>query len=258
VLAHGRGNPGWLIKASKDYGSIVMPTVSALRHAIRAEKDGAQAIIVQGWEGGGHTGAVATSVLLPLVASTVKIPIVAAGGFYDGRGLAAALALGADGIAMGTRFVVTQESPVPLNIKQMYINASAEDTVITTRITGSPGRHLKNKLMKDLEKRNSIWDSISGIMDVKKTTDASFWQLIVSGLRMKKAENISLKDLGSLAGATKWGQRGLVEGDEDFGSIASGQVCGGINDIPTCKELIDRVVAEAEVALEKIKVQIGS
>lgn len=258
VLAHGRGNPGWLIKASKDYDSVVIPSVAALRHAIRAEKDGADAVILQGWEGGGHTGAVATTVLLPLVANKLKIPIVAAGGFCDGRGLVAALALGAEGIAMGTRFVVTQESPVPANIKEMYLRASAEDTVITRRITGSPGRHLNNKLMEIVEKRRSLREYISGIKDIKQLTDASIWQLMISGLRMKKSGDIPLTEIGSLASATKWGQKGLVDGDEELGSIAAGQVCGLIDDIPTCKELIERIMAEADVVQEKIRLHFSS
>ncbi|MDP2728006.1 MAG: nitronate monooxygenase, partial [Dehalococcoidia bacterium] len=146
VANYGIGDPKRIIERVKGAGIIAMPTVGALKHAVKAEQDGADAVIVQGTEAGGHSSRVATVVLVPLVVDHVRIPVVAAGGFADGRGLAAALALGAEGISMGTRFIATQESPVPPNIKQRILNATEEDTIVTGHLTGIRCRILKNKL----------------------------------------------------------------------------------------------------------------
>ncbi|MGH3434811.1 MAG: NAD(P)H-dependent flavin oxidoreductase, partial [Thermocrispum sp.] len=129
-----------LIARLKDAGVVVIPSVGAARHAVKVADWGADAVIVQGGEGGGHTGGVATTLLLPAVLDAVQIPVIAAGGFFDGRGLAAALSYGAAGVAMGTRFLLTRESTVPDSVKQAYLARGLADTVVTTQVDGMPHR----------------------------------------------------------------------------------------------------------------------
>jgi NAD(P)H-dependent flavin oxidoreductase YrpB (nitropropane dioxygenase family) len=256
VINHARGNPDWLIKATEGTGIKTIPTVGALGHAMRAEQSGAEAIIVQGLEGGGHTSYVATMVLLPLVASKVKIPVVAAGGFCDGRGLAAALALGAEGICMGTRFALTEESGIPWNIKQRLLRASEVDTFVTTHLSGYPLRLMKNKLTDFLEKEGQkfSWrEKISSALETRRTLGVSWWRFLLGGWRMRKTEEASFSDLASEATAIMRTVRALSDGDEDFGAMPCGQVCGLIDDIPTVSQIIKRTVAEAENAVRLVR-----
>jgi len=218
VASYGRGNPKRIIERVKPHEIIALPTMGSLKHALRAEKDGADAVIVQGTEGGGHTGHIATMVLTPLVASRLKIPVVAAGGIGNGRGLAAALALGAEGISMGSRFIVTKEAPVPEHVKRYLIDKSEEDTVVTDNLTGVRCRVIKN----DFAKR---------IMDMAKSK-VDPWEMMQYGVgRIRKA---------------------YVEGDLDWGSMAFSQACGLIDDIPSCQELLDGIVAEAEEIMKSM------
>ncbi|MGH3242088.1 MAG: NAD(P)H-dependent flavin oxidoreductase, partial [Spirillospora sp.] len=139
-----------LIGRLKDAGVIVIPSVGARRHAEKVAGWGADAVLVQGGEGGGHTGPVPTSILLPQVVDAVDIPVIAAGGFFDGRGLVAALAYGAEGIAMGTRFLLTRDSTVPAHVKQAYLDADVTGTVVTDLIDGVPQRVLRTPLVETL------------------------------------------------------------------------------------------------------------
>lgn len=224
VASYGKGNPRKIIERTKPHGIINMPTMGALRHAVRAEQDGADAVIVQGNEAGGHTGFVATSVLIPVVTSQLKIPVVAAGGIGDGKGLVASLALGAEGISMGSRFIVTQEAPVPLQVKQHLVERNEEDTVITDNFTGVRCRVIKNQFVEN-------------IMNMAKN-NADPWEIMQSGV-------------GKI-------RQAYVEGDINGGSLAFGQVCGLINEIPTCRELIDTIVMEAEKTVKSIRKKICS
>jgi enoyl-[acyl-carrier protein] reductase II len=136
VASYGRGNPTHIIKRTKEAGMLNLPTMGAVKHAQKAEQDGADAVIIQGTEAGGHCSYVSTTVILPKTVESVKIPVIAAGGFCDGKGLVAALAMGAQGISMGTRFIVTKECTVADNIKEHFIKASEIETVITDKVTG--------------------------------------------------------------------------------------------------------------------------
>ncbi len=218
VASYGRGNPKRIIERVKPHEIIALPTMGSLKHALRAEQDGADAVIVQGTEGGGHTGHVATIVLTPLVAGRLKIPVVAAGGIGNGRGLAAALALGAEGISMGSRFIVTKEAPVPEHVKKYLIDKSEEDTVVTDNLTGVRCRVIKN----DFAKR---------IMDMAKSK-VDPWEMMQYGVgRIRKA---------------------YVEGDLEWGSMAFSQACGFIDNIPSCRELLEGIVAEAEEIMKSL------
>ena len=142
-----------LIDQLREAGVLVIPSIGAKRHAEKVLDWGVDAVLVQGGEGGGHTGSVPTSILLPQVVDAVggKVPVIAAGGFYDGRGLVAALAYGADAIAMGTRFLLTSDSSVPDEVKQLYLGRGVTDTVVTTRVDGVPHRVLRTELVEQLE-----------------------------------------------------------------------------------------------------------
>lgn len=256
VISHGRGSAAWIIEAAKAYGCITMPTVGALRHALRAEKDGADIIVVQGMEGAGHTSYISSMVLLPLVASRVKVPVLAAGGFCDGRSLAAALALGAEGVYMGTRFTVTRESPISEAAKQLYLRASEEDTVLTPFVTGTRARGLKNKLGELAERgglKITMAQTLRYALEVSRTFKAPLWKVLYSGLRMKRLAKVSWSDLGYIPAGISKIKEGLVDGNVDWGWFPSGQVCGRITDIPTCKELIEGIVEEAQRVSEEIR-----
>jgi len=259
VASYGRGNPQRIIERTKPLGIISLPTGGAVRHAVRAEKDGADAIIIQGTEGGGHASYVATTVLLPKVVDSVKIPVVAAGGFCDGRGLVAALAFGAEGIAMGTRFIVTKESTAPDNIKQRFIKASENDTIVTDKVTGTRCRALQNKLTDLLETKRggfSLLKAIPAARAMSKEFGVPTWKILRSGMAMKEAYEIEFSKLGYVPFSTDRSRDALVNGNEEMGFMPCGQVCGRITDIPTVKELIERIVAEAEDILDKITPKI--
>jgi enoyl-[acyl-carrier protein] reductase II len=222
VVSYGKGNPQRIIERAKSAGLVAIPSMGAVRHAIRAEADGADAVVVQGTEAGGHASFVSTMVMVPMVVDRVKIPVVAAGGIGDARGLAAAMMLGAEGISMGTRFIVTQECPVPLTIKQRIMQASEEDTVVTDNLTGTRCRVLNNALARQF-------------------ADMA-------------ARNVSPEEMMKF-GTGKF-RLAFMEGDDDNGTMAMGQVAGMINDLPTCKELIERVVNGAEEILERTRQRV--
>ena len=135
---------------------MVMPSVGAARHAEKVAAWGADAVMIQGGEGGGHTGTVPTTLLLPTVLDAVDIPVVAAGGFFDGRGLAAALSYGAAGVGMGTRFLLTQDSTVPDAVKQRYLAADLNGTVVTAKVDGMPHRMLRTELVEQVEETSAL------------------------------------------------------------------------------------------------------
>ncbi|MBL7177946.1 MAG: nitronate monooxygenase [Desulfobacteraceae bacterium] len=224
VASYGKGNPRRVLERTRSHGIINLPTMGGLRHALRAEQDGADAVIVQGTEAGGHTGFVSTLILVPMVASKLKIPVVAAGGIGNGRGLVAALALGAEGISMGSRFIVTQDAPVPRNVKQYLLERTAEDTVVTDNFTGVRCRVIRNKFAENL------------VELAKDNRDP--WEIMKAGVgKIRKA---------------------YVEGDLEGGSLAFGQVCGLIQDVPTCQELIDTIVKESEDIFQSLETVVQS
>lgn len=246
VINYAMGRPDELVKAAHAYGGIVIGTVAHLKHAIRAERGGADALIVTGFEAGGHLGELSTSVLVPLVASNVKVPIIAAGGFCDGRGLIAALALGADGISMGTRFIMTKESVIHERMKKRVLDSDGENTMATDRFDGIPCRFIKTAgLNKMLERRFSIKDAMLGASHIKQAQGVSTWELFSSALRIRR-EGIPVQRVGDLASGLLRAKAGITEGDEEYGVYTCGQVAGRIDDIPSCAELIERIIIEAE------------
>ena len=243
-----------LIKKLKDHGIVVMPSIGAARHAEKVASWGADAVMIQGGEGGGHTGTVPTTLLLPSVLHAVDIPVVAAGGFFDGRGLAAALSYGAAGIGMGTRFLLTADSTVPDAVKQRYLAADLNGTVVTAKVDGMPHRMLRTDLVDEVEEMSAVRRLVPTArrtLAFKKQSGMTWRQLAADGRAMKHAQGRSLAQVALAANTPMMLKAGLVEGDASAGVLASGQVVGLIDDLPTCEALIDRVVTEAAAELRR-------
>jgi nitronate monooxygenase len=236
----------------KEAGVLCIPTVGAVRHAVKAVQLGADVIIAQGGEGGGHTGSVPTTLLLPQVVDAVDVPVVAAGGFCDGRGLVAALAYGAVGIAMGTRFLLTAESPVPRETLKRYLAASVNDTRVTTKIDGLPHRVIVNEFVRRLESSHSLALLIRALrsgLAYRKLTGASVGELLSSALSLRGEDRLSRSQTLMAANSPILIQRAMVEGRPSEGVLPSGQVAGLIGDLPSCAELISSIMREAEQRL---------
>ena len=244
-----------LIAELKDAGVVVIPSVGARRHAEKVAAWGADAVIVQGGEGGGHTGEVATTVLLPQVVDAVGIPVVAAGGFFDGRGLVAALAYGAAGIAMGTRFLLTSDSTVPDAVKAEYLAATVKDVTVTRAVDGLPHRMLRTDLVNSLEgagRTRSLARAVRRAATFRKLSGLTWPAMIRDGLAMKHGKNLSWSQVLLAANTPMLLRASMVEGRTDLGVMASGQVAGVIEDLPSCAELVERVMTEAEGVLEEL------
>ncbi|MFD8815178.1 NAD(P)H-dependent flavin oxidoreductase [Streptomyces sp. NPDC059627] len=241
-------SPG-LIAELKEAGVVVIPSVGARRHAEKVAAWGADAVIVQGGEGGGHTGEVATSVLLPQVVDAVPIPVVAAGGFFDGRGLVAALAYGAAGVAMGTRFLLTSDSTVPDAVKARYLAATVKDITVTRAVDGLPHRMLRTDLVAALEGSGRAWSLLHAIRRAagfRKLSGLTWRQLVRDGLALRHGKELSWSQVLLAANTPMLLRSAMVEGRTDLGVMASGQVAGVIDDLPSCAELVERIMKEAE------------
>ncbi|MEU6489903.1 nitronate monooxygenase [Streptomyces sp. NPDC046984] len=243
--------PG-LIAELKAAGVMVIPSVGARRHAEKVAAWGADAVIVQGGEGGGHTGEVATSVLLPQVVDAVDIPVVAAGGFHDGRGLVAALAYGAAGIAMGTRFLLTSDSTVPDAVKARYLAATVRDVTVTSAVDGLPHRMLRTELVDRLERAGragALLRAVRRAAAFRRLSGLGRRQLVRDGLALKHTRDLSWSQVLLAANTPMLLRAAMVEGRTDLGVMAAGQVAGVIDDLPSCERLVDRIMAEAEEVL---------
>ena len=241
-----------------DAGAICIPTVGARRHAEKMLEWGVDAVIAQGGEGGGHTGTVPTSLLLPQVVDAVgaSIPVLGAGGFHDGRGLVAALAYGADGIAMGTRFLLTQESRVPEVIKGRYLDASVFDTVVTTAIDGAPQRVIRTDVVERIERSPRLLRfprALAAALRFRKETSTSLRDLVREGLAMKRNQDLTWSQVALAANAPMLIKASMVDGRPDVGVLPTGQVAGVIGELPTVAELLDRIMNEAESALKRLE-----
>ncbi len=221
VITTGAGNPGKYMEALKSIGTKVIPVVPSVALAQRVERLGADAVIVEGTEAGGHIGELTTMVLVPQVADAVKIPVIAAGGIADGRGVLAAFALGAEGVQIGTRFVCSTECIAHDKYKESIIKAKDRDAIVTGRSTGHPVRILKNKLSKEFDK-------------MEKT-------------------GVSVEDIEKL-GAGKL-RASVIDGDVENGSVMAGQIAGMIKDVKSCEEIIQEIlkeVADTHLSMSKI------
>lgn len=217
VITTGAGNPGKYMEMWKSNGSKVIPVVASVALARMMEKGGADAVIAEGTESGGHIGASTTMTLVPQVVDAVDIPVIAAGGIADGRGMAAAFMLGAEAVQMGTRFVVAKESICHQNYKDRIIKAKDIDSAVTGRTHGHPVRQLRNQMTKEYLK--------------KEQEGVPF-------------EELELLTVGALRNA-------VIDGDVKNGTVMAGQIAGMIKKEQTCKEIIDEIIAETKELLQK-------
>jgi NAD(P)H-dependent flavin oxidoreductase YrpB (nitropropane dioxygenase family) len=234
-----------------------MPSIGARRHAEKVLEWGVDAVLVQGGEGGGHTGAVPTSLLLPQVVDAVagRVPVVAAGGFFDGRGLVAALAYGASGIAMGTRFLLTSDSTVPDEVKQVYLATPVTGTVVSTRVDGVPHRVLRTPLVERLESASaasSLPRAVANAARFRSISGLSWGQMLREGRAMRKRMELTWSQVLMAANTPMLLRATMVEGDVEAGVMASGQVVGVIDDLPSAKDVVERIMSEAETTLERL------
>jgi len=248
AVSFGRGPDAKMIGRFKDAGILCIPTIGAVKHAQKMEELGCDMVTVQGGEGGGHTGSVPTTVLLPQVLDAVKIPVVAAGGFADGRGLAAALGYGAVGIAMGTRFLMTAESPVPAAPKSAYVKAGTSDIAVSTKVDGIPQRMILNPLLKRIEGSGTIamWArAVEAGMQMKRQTGMGWGDVIRTAKAMTSHGEMPLAQAMMAAAAPMMIQRAVVSGDAENGLMATGVVAGRLQDLPSCTELLAQIETDA-------------
>lgn len=219
VVTTGAGNPGKYISRFKEIGTKVIPVVPSIALAKKMEKEGVDAVIAEGMESGGHIGELTTMALVPQVVDAVNIPVIAAGGIADGRGFVSAIALGAEGVQMGTIFVCAEECTAHINYKNAIIKASDRGTLVTGRSTGHPVRMIKNKLSREFEK-----------------------------LEAANADAAAIEQLG--VGTLK---AAVVDGDADHGSVMAGQISGMITEIKPAAQIIKDIVQSVEITLKRVQ-----
>jgi enoyl-[acyl-carrier protein] reductase II len=252
IINYSLGKP-WFVEEVHRYGGKVVGTIALSRHALKAQQLGCDALIITGHEAAAH-GADATSlVLIPIVARLVKIPLIAAGGFYDGRGLAAALALGADAISMGTRFMLTKESRLHDKFKELCVEASEADTLYSKYFDGMEGRVLKTKQASKMMKGHlSLFEAFDAARVVKERLNLSMFQFMQLGIAMMFAgeDSRGVMMLARQAIGAKRHLMAIEKGDVDEGIIFAGQCIGGIDDIPSVKEVMTNIIKEAEATMK--------
>ncbi|RHM59117.1 MULTISPECIES: nitronate monooxygenase [Coprobacillaceae] len=218
IVTTGAGNPGTYIQAWKEAGMIVLPVVPSVALAKRVEKAGADGVIVEGCEAGGHIGELTTMALVPQVVESVSIPVIVAGGIASGKQLLAAYALGGCGVQVGTILLASEECPIHPNYKEAILKAKDVSTVVTGRIAGTPVRIIKNKMAKEYVKKEKAG---TDLMELEKYT------------------------LGSL-------KRAVLEGDVDTGSLMAGQVAGMIHEIKPVKQIFEELMNECHQAYDQL------
>ncbi len=244
------------VQRLRDAGVTTIVTVGAKRHAEKVAGIGVSAVIAQGGEGGGHTGTIPTSILLPQVVDAVAgtdVVVLGAGGFHDGRGLAAALTVGADGVAMGTRFLLTAESQVPDSVKQIYLATPSTGTVVTTAIDGAPQRVIRTDMIDQLESAtlSRFPRAALNALRFRSQTGTSLLDLIRTGLSMKQDQDLTWAQVALAANAPMMTKAAMVDGRPEVGILPTGQVVGSIDDLPTVAELLAQMESDALATLAR-------
>ena len=224
IITTGGGNPGIYLARLKESGAKILPVVSIKALAKRLDRQGVDAIIAEGMESGGHVGETTTMALVPQIVDAVSVPVIAAGGMADGRGLAAALTLGAQAVQMGTRFICAEECIAHTNFKQKILAVGDHDTVVTGESLGHPARCLKNKLTRQFQSMEQ-----SGV----------------------PAEELDRFGIGKL-------YAGIIDGDIEQGSLMAGQIAGLVSDIKPARSIIHDIVSEAEAVFARINSAMGT
>ncbi len=250
AVSYGRSPSAKMIEQLKGASIKCVPTIGASKHAAKAVELGADVLVCQGQEGGGHTGFTPTWLLLGQVLDqNLGVPIVACGGFKDGRGLSAALSFGADGIAMGTRFMMSKESPTPSATKQAYLDAQVTNIPVSTKLDGLPQRMVMNKMLQDLENASPfglLYRAAINGFKYKAQTNMSMLELVKTAWHMAATTDLSLGQTMMAGNAPMLIQKAMVEGNTEKGVLPSGQVAGLIDDLPSAKEIITSIMKDAE------------
>ena len=244
-----------LIARLRDAGVITLASVGARRHAEKVAGWGIDAVIATGGEGGGHTGSVPTSLLIPQIVDAVDIPVIAAGGYFDGRGLVAALAYGAAGIAMGTRFLLTTDSPVADEVKRVYLASDVTGTIVTTRVDGVPHRVLRTPLVERLDQSGTLTGlarSVRHAMAFRSVSGLTWPELLRQGRAMRRDSELTWGQVLMAANTPMLLKAAMVDGRPDLGLMSAGQVTGLIDDLPSCAELIERIMTESQECLNRL------
>jgi len=254
IINYALGKGDKISKAVHEYGGKVVATVATKKHALAAQRDGADALIVTGYEAAGHGGDVTSMVLIPSIVDAVDIPVIAAGGFADGRGLMAALSLGAEGISMGTRFMNTVESPVDQKAKEYSVEREIHDTVYTDKVDGLPARMMKAKGVDRLMKKKlNPFSALVRSRQIAKMLGFPWLKLAIGITLMgpKRAMQMARMAIGFDAFRV-----GTIEGDAKNGVLPLGQVTGIVHDTPTVKQVIERIAKEAKDVEGKVSKKI--
>jgi enoyl-[acyl-carrier protein] reductase II len=255
VINFALGKGDWIVKAAHGYGGKVIATVVSERHARRAQDYGADGVIATGHEAAAHGEAITSFVLIPSLADVLEIPVIAAGGIADGRGFAAALALGAEGVAMGSRFMTTQESPLHACFKKLSIEKGMTDTLYSPRFDGLPCRVMKTDAAGRAIRRGlDLWAAFANSREIARQLHVNYGKLflgvLASGWR-------NARQLAFMANAFKAIRVATEEGDLERGVLPVGQVTGLIHDEPTVKEVIERIVSEAKVVQGSLAAKVA-
>lgn len=255
IVNYTLGKP-WFIDQVHAYGGKVLGTTAVAKHAAKAAQLGCDAVVVTGHEAAAHGDKATSMVLIPIAASSIKVPVIAAGGIYDGRGLAAALALGAEGVSMGTRFMLTKECVLHENFKKLCLAATEQDTLYDTAFDGMWGRALKSKGAEELQTAGvGLFERFQAAMKIRKVLNMSYPALMAMGIKTMMAgeDGVSLwVQARQAVGAVK-SMKAIYEGDTENGFLFAGQNIGGIRDVPTVKELIERTITEAEQVMDSLQ-----
>lgn len=255
ALSYGRGPSPKIVERVKAAGLKCVPTIGASQHAAKAVSMGADILVCQGQEGGGHTGATPTWLLLSQVLDQgLNVPIVACGGFKDGKGLAAALTFGADGVAMGTRFMMSAESPTPDATKEIYVASEVTKIPVSTKLDGLPQRMVLNSVLSDLEQASSAGLFVRAIANgfrFRKQTGMSLLDMVRTGWQMAAKTDLTLGQTIMAGNAPMIIQKAMVDGRPDQGVLPSGQVAGLISDLPTVEAIINDIMIGARDQLIK-------
>jgi enoyl-[acyl-carrier protein] reductase II len=250
VINFSLGKGDWIVKAAHGYGGKVIATVVGARHARRAQDYGADGVIATGHEAAAHGESVTSLVLIPSLVDILEIPVIAAGGFADGRGLAAALALGAEGIAMGTRFMTTKESPLHQTYQALSLEKDASDTLYSDRFDGLPCRVLKTPAaIKSIKRGLNLPAALINSRDIAQMLNLPYFKLFIGTLASGWKNAIMM---AFMANAFKAIRIATEDGDTREGVLPVGQVTGLLHDVPTVAELMERMAAEAKDARKRI------
>ncbi|MGR5530209.1 NAD(P)H-dependent flavin oxidoreductase [Vibrio alfacsensis] len=256
AISYGRGPDKETIARLKAAGVLCIPTVGAVKHAVNAVKLGADMITIQGAEGGGHTGGVPSSILLPQVLDAVDVPVIAAGGFSTGRGLASALGAGACGIAMGTRFLMTTDSPTPSATLERYLNVRDPQQIqVTTAVDGLRHRMIATSLIRKLEKSSAMGRlliALKSAWEWKKQTNMTFLHMLSVFFKALKEDPAELSQTVMAANQPVLLQHSMVDGHPDQGILPSGQVAAAIDELVSAEQLIHGIAEEADQCLNRL------